>query len=94
MLFCMFLVFCYSLSQCDFNGFVGEHVDHLYFLNHRIQIFTAQGKYVRMFGQRGGCRGELDKPTGIDVDGIVYVSECDNHRVSLFTSKGQFLMSF
>ena len=38
----------------------------------------------------------LNFPTGvsIDSDDIVYVTERDNHRVSMFTSEGQFLRSF
>ena len=49
-----------------------------------------------MFGRRGQGRGELDSPNGIavDTDRMVYISECGNHRVSIFTSKGQFVTSF
>ena len=45
--------------------------------NNRIQVFTAEGKFLRMFGQRGQGRGELHSPIGIAIDtsGIVYVSE-------------------
>lgn len=45
--------------------------------------------------QYGGGRGELNGPIGIavDADGVMYVGECDNHRISLFTSKGRFLTS-
>lgn len=60
--------------------------------NHRIQIFTAEGNFVAMFGKRG----ELAWPFGVAIDtsGMVYVSEQDNHRVSVFSSKGQFVTSF
>ena len=49
-----------------------------------------------MFGRRGQGRGELNWPSAvaIDTNNLVYVSERDNHRVSVFTSEGQFVMSF
>ena len=57
--------------------------------NHRIQVFTAEGKFLRMFGQCGqGCG------IAIDTSGIVHVSESVNIHVSLFTTKGQFVTSF
>ena len=64
--------------------------------NHRIQVFTAEGKFLRMFGRRGVGRGELNKPYGVTVDysDRVYVSECGSDCVSVFTAKGQFLTSF
>ena len=62
--------------------------------NHRIQVFTAEGKFLRMW--RGQGRGELDSPcyVAVDTSGMVYVSEVGNHRVSVFTSEGQFVTSF
>ena len=58
--------------------------------NYRIQVFTAEGVFLRMVW------GKLDFPVGvtIDSDDMVYVSELLNHRVSVFTSGGQFMMSF
>ena len=49
-----------------------------------------------MFGRRGEGKGELDLPAGITVDtnDLVYVSEYDNGRVSVFTCEGQFVTSF
>ena len=49
-----------------------------------------------MFGRRGQGRGELTRPNNVAVDtsGMVYVSEDGNHRVSVFTSEGQFVTSF
>ena len=58
--------------------------------NHRIQVFTSMGKFLRLFGLL-----ELVWPIGIalDAEDIVYVID-DNHRVSVFSSEGQFVMSF
>ena len=58
--------------------------------NNCIQVFTAEGKFLRMIGE---CDAHvLQLPTGIAVDasGIVYVSEKYN-QVSIFTSDGQFV---
>jgi tripartite motif-containing protein 2/3/tripartite motif-containing protein 71 len=49
-----------------------------------------------MFGRYGLGRGELAYPAGVAIDtsDMVYVSEGGNHRVSVFTSEGQFVMAF
>ena len=41
-------------------------------------------------------RGKLDTPIGVAVDtnGTVYVSECGDDRIFVFTSEGQFATSF
>ena len=64
-------------------------------LKHRIQVFTAEGKFL-MFGTSGDARGDLDKPVGVAIDasGTVYVSELENSRVFVFTSGGHFVTSF
>ena len=63
--------------------------------NHRIQAFTAEGKFLRMFGRCGRGKGELDTPISIAVhDGLLYVGEGYNGRVSVFTLEGQFVTSF
>ena len=64
--------------------------------NNRIQVFSAEGKFLRMFGRRGEGKGELNRPYGVavDSDDRVYISEWNNYRVSVFTSEGQFMTSF
>ena len=64
--------------------------------NDRIQVFTAEGDFLRMIGQSGKGNGELKEPCGIAVDSndMVYVSEYSNNRISIFTSKGEFVTSF
>ena len=49
-----------------------------------------------MFGGCGEGRGELMDPTGVSIDtsGMVYVTEYGNDRVSVFTSEGQYVISF
>ena len=36
--------------------------------NHRIQVFTAEGMFLRMFGRHGKGRGELQDSRGVAVD--------------------------
>jgi tripartite motif-containing protein 2/3/tripartite motif-containing protein 71 len=61
--------------------------------NHRIQVFTDEGKFLRIFGQ---SRGDLDKPVSVAVDtsDLVYVSDSGNNRITLYTSEGQLVTSF
>ena len=47
-----------------------------------------------MFGRHGEGRNEPYIGLAIDSSDRVYVSEYSNHRVSVFTSEGQFVMSF
>ena len=48
------------------------------------------------FGKRGSGKGQLKEPKGIAIDSndIIYVSECGNNRISIFTREGQFLRLF
>ena len=67
--------------------------------NDRIQVFTAEGKPWKMFGEYGQRRGELVLPNYIAVsnDGwYVYVTNQNNNCVSVFTPQGQqkFVTSF
>ena len=63
--------------------------------NDRIQVFTAEGRFLRMFGGRVGGVRKLMWPNGITIDSndMVYVSEWSGNRVSVFTSEGQFVSS-
>ena len=64
---------------------------------HCIQVFTAEGQFLRMFSRHSQDEGVVDHPMGIAIDAasdIVYVSEYDNNCISVFTSEGHFLTSF
>ena len=38
------------------------------FGNHRIQVFSSDGNYLRSFGKMGDKQGEFNYPTGIAFD--------------------------
>jgi ABC-type Fe3+ transport system permease subunit/sugar lactone lactonase YvrE len=56
--------------------------------NHRIQIFTPDGKFVRAYGKAGSGTGELSYPYDIQVDnsGLQFVCEFGNSRIQIFDS--------
>ncbi len=58
--------------------------------NHRIQVFTPEGKLVRTFGKPGGGLGELSYPYDVRVDaaGNVFVCEFGNSRIQVFDKHG------
>ncbi len=60
--------------------------------NHRVQVFTPGGTFLRGFGQVGRGDGEFYNPQGITVHGDrVYVADTDNSRVQAFTLGGVFV---
>ena len=62
-------------------------------LNWRIQVFTAEGKFLRIFGEG---RVKLKGPTDIAIDNndMVYVVSDSTPAVHVFTSGGQLVTSF
>ena len=63
--------------------------------SNRVQFFSANGDFISTFGSKGSQHGQLCKPVGICVDSTntVYVTN-ENHRVSVYTSSGQFIKCF
>ena len=58
--------------------------------NKRVQVFDADGNFLREFGGWGTGPGQLDEPVGIAVspDGTVAVADTWNLRVQLFDEQG------
>ena len=54
--------------------------------NHRVSVFSCEGKFITSFGSRGSGPGQFISPYGIAVDsnGVVYVSDSGNYRLQLF----------
>ncbi len=65
-------------------------------LNNRIEIFDADGKFVRAFGKNGDGPGHLARPKGIaiDSDGHVWVVDAVQQRVQVFDNEGRLLIYF
>src|SRR5437764_807799 len=59
--------------------------------NHRIQIFSSDGKFIRAYGKPGTGKGELGYPYDICVDaaGNQYVCEFGNSRIQVFNARDQ-----
>jgi len=89
-------------TEGDFGGPFGAAVDkdgNLYvtdMLNNRIEVFDADGKFVRTWGKIGDAVGEFGRPKGIavDGDGHVWVADQALDRVTIFGNKGELLMAF
>jgi hypothetical protein len=63
--------------------------------NHRVQVFSCDGTYVRSIGGgRGSGEGQFNCPSGICCDnGLLYVSDLSNHRVQVFSCDGTYVRS-
>lgn len=59
--------------------------------NHRVQIFSPDGKFLSAFGKPGTAPGELSYPYDVRVDGEGYrfVCEFGNSRVQVFDRENQ-----
>lgn len=59
--------------------------------NHRIQIFSPEGKFLAAYGRAGGGAGELSYPYDVRVDsaGLQYVCEFGNSRIQIFDVNNQ-----
>ena len=61
--------------------------------NGRVQVFTAQGRFVRQFGSYGSGKGHLLTPLDLMVDraGAVYVTDDQAGTLSKFSPAGQVI---
>ena len=61
--------------------------------DNRIQVFDAQGNFLRKWGELGSGDGQFRFPSGIAIDssGTVYVADNENHRIQVFDAQGNFL---
>ena len=57
--------------------------------NHRVQVFTTEGRWLGMWGKAGNQQGEFDRPNDIAIgaDERVYVADFGNARVQVFILK-------
>ena len=59
-------------------------------LNDRVEMFDADGAFVRAFGQNGDGPGDFARPKGIavDCDGHIWVADAMLNRLQVFTEEG------
>jgi DNA-binding beta-propeller fold protein YncE/Flp pilus assembly protein TadD len=64
--------------------------------NHRIQVFAADGRFLRAFGSEGTQLGALSRPKGLawGPNQLLYVADTGNHRVQVFDAQGQPMWVF
>lgn len=62
--------------------------------NNRVQVFDAEGKFIRTFGKAGDGPGYFARPKGIaiDSDGNVWVADSVQDRVQVFSPEGRLLI--
>ena len=64
-------------------------------LNHRIQVLTPEGRHIRYIGRPGTNPGELEHPVSPAIHrNMIYVTEIESQRISVFTLTGEFIATF
>ena len=66
------------------------------FRNHRVQIFSSNGNYLRSLGRAGNKAGEFKVPAGITFikNGNIFVADNGNHRIQIFSGEGKYVGMF
>ncbi len=88
-----------GIEKGEFNrpeGVGVDAADRLYVAdscNHRIQVFSPDGKWLRSFGKAGDGVGEMSYPYDVRVDkaGLEFVCEFENSRIQIFDANGHSL---
>ena len=64
--------------------------------NHRVQLFSADGKHLREFGTQGTADGQFHCPQGVAYNkaGNIIVADQNNSRIQEFSSTGHWIRTF
>ncbi len=83
------------VSDIAFNS-VNNKIYVLDCNNSRVVVLNSDFSFSSAFGKKGGGSGEFSNPHAIACDGSgeVYVTDTDNHRTQVFSSKGKLLRMF
>ena len=67
----------------DLNGFIMVVENG----NNCVSIFDRDGTCIHCFGSSESANGQFSSPYGIAVcaNGSIYVSDCGNHRIQIFS---------
>ena len=61
--------------------------------NYRIQVFTPAEQFLFMIG--GCCNQPFDRPLSLIIhEELIYITECQGHRVSVMTTSGELVARF
>lgn len=62
----------------------------------RVQVFTHEGKFQRIFAPKGTGPGHILRAHGMDFDEDMnlYIVDVDNMRVNVYTNGGEFIKSW
>ena len=64
--------------------------------NDRVQVFDAEGTFLRWIGENGANIGQFNEPVGLAVGdaGELYVADAWNARIQVLDAAGQFVRSW
>ena len=64
--------------------------------NHRVQVFSTNGQFLRKFGTQGGADGQFNCVTGLVYNkaGNIVVGDYHNARIQVFSPTGQWISKF
>jgi DNA-binding beta-propeller fold protein YncE len=79
------------------GGVVVDQTNRIYVAdtyNHRVQVFTPDGRFLQAFGMEGTQRGALLRPKGLawGPNHLIYVADTGNHRIQAFDQSGDAVL--
>ena len=56
------------------------------YVNHRVSVFSAEGKFLKSFGHKGGEKAQFQSPRSVHVnkDGFILIADRHNNRIQVF----------